>query len=92
MACSRTISSTASSAHDHGAARRARLEKVHQLDAVFTDASSAAAQRLHHVGDGELIMVQLDARHLLAAFEHLLEDLHQVDERYDQFALGAFGS
>src|SRR5262249_31623618 len=74
---------------DHGVTRTARFDKADESDAGIVAGENLAAQLNDHLGDGERFVAQFDARDFFTAFENLLENLDEIDQRNNQFAFRA---
>src|SRR5580704_12188817 len=71
---------------DHRMSRGASLKKFDQADGIVVAGENLGTQLRHHLGDGEDLMLEVDANRLFTAFEDLLEDFDEVDEGDDEFA------
>src|SRR5258708_5705158 len=66
--------------HDHGVARGARFEKLHEVYAGVVARQDLSAQLRHHLRHCELFVLQFDAGNFFAAFEDLLKNFDEIDE------------
>ena len=68
----------------------AGFEELDEADGAGVAGEDLAAELRDHLGDGEGVVLQLDADDFFFAFEDLLEDADEIDEGDDEFAFGAF--
>ena len=75
---------------DHGVTRRASFEELNEAYGTSVASKNLRTKLRDHLRDGVGFVLQFDAGNFLFAFENLLEDADEVDERDDQFAFRTF--
>src|SRR5262249_14218834 len=68
---------------DHRMSRGASFKEFDQANAVVVAGENLGAKLRHHLRDGEGWVLQVDARDFFSAFQDLLEDFDEIDQRDD---------